>query len=99
MRISDWSSDVCSSDRILGALFNGLFLVGMAIYVLWMGAMRLMEPIDLATTPMLRAAAGGIAKLGSASWRERGCQYVSISVAAASLDKNTTADSTNYITR
>lgn len=47
--------------EILGALFNGLFLVGMAAYVLWMGAMRLMHPIELATTPMLFAAAGGIA--------------------------------------
>lgn len=33
--------------EILGALFNGLFLVGMAAYVLWMGAMRLMEPSSL----------------------------------------------------
>jgi cobalt-zinc-cadmium efflux system protein len=47
--------------EILGALFNGLFLIGMAGYVLWMGTMRLMEPIDLPTTPMLLAAAGGIA--------------------------------------
>jgi cobalt-zinc-cadmium efflux system protein len=47
--------------EILGALFNGLFLVGMAAYVLWMGAMRLMHPVELATTPMLAAAAGGIA--------------------------------------
>src|SRR3546814_1136841 len=54
--------------EILGALFNGLFLVGMAIYVLWMGAMRLMEPIDLATTPMLLAAAGGIATELVALW-------------------------------
>lgn len=46
--------------EILGALFNGLFLVAMALYVLWMGAMRLMDPIELATTPMLIAAAGGI---------------------------------------
>lgn len=46
--------------EILGALFNGLFLVGMAAYVLWMGAMRLMHPIELATTPMLLAAGGGI---------------------------------------
>lgn len=47
--------------EILGALFNGLFLAIMAGFVLWMGAMRLMEPIELATTPMLLAAAGGIA--------------------------------------
>jgi len=46
--------------EILGALFNGLFLVLMALFVLWMGAMRLMEPIHLPTTPMLAAAAGGI---------------------------------------
>lgn len=46
--------------EIIGALFNGLFLVIMALLVLWMGAMRLMEPIHLPTTPMLIAAAGGI---------------------------------------
>jgi cobalt-zinc-cadmium efflux system protein len=54
--------------EILGALFNGLFLVAMALYVLWMGAMRLMEPIELATTPMLIAAAGGIATELVALW-------------------------------
>lgn len=47
--------------EILGALFNGLFLAVMALLVFWMGAMRLMEPMDLPTTPMLLAAAGGIA--------------------------------------
>lgn len=46
--------------EILGALFNGLFLLVMALFVFWMGAMRLMEPIHLSTTPMLAAAAGGI---------------------------------------
>lgn len=54
--------------EILGALFNGLFLVVMALLVLWMGAMRLMEPIELATTPMLIAAAGGIATELVALW-------------------------------
>src|SRR3546814_4810724 len=54
--------------EILGALFNGLFLVVMALYVLWMGAMRLMEPIELATTPMLVAAGGGIATELVALW-------------------------------
>ncbi|KZY13820.1 zinc ABC transporter, partial [Erythrobacter sp. HI0037] len=47
--------------EILGALFNGLFLVLMALFVFGMGAMRLMDPIELPTTPMLWAAAGGIA--------------------------------------
>lgn len=46
--------------EIVGALFNGLFLFGMAILVLWMGIMRLQNPIDLATTPMLLVAVGGI---------------------------------------
>ncbi|HMQ92176.1 MAG TPA: cation diffusion facilitator family transporter [Amaricoccus sp.] len=54
--------------EILGALFNGLFLVAMALLVFWMGAMRLMEPIELATTPMLFAAAGGIATELVALW-------------------------------
>ena len=47
--------------EILGSLFNGLFLVLMALFVFGMGAMRLMDPIELPTTPMLWAAAGGIA--------------------------------------
>lgn len=46
--------------EIVGALFNGLFLVVMAGYVLWMGAMRLRDPMELPTTVMLWTAAGGI---------------------------------------
>jgi cobalt-zinc-cadmium efflux system protein len=46
--------------EIIGALFNGLFLAGMALVVFWMGAMRLMEPIDLPTTAMLLVALGGL---------------------------------------
>jgi cobalt-zinc-cadmium efflux system protein len=46
--------------EIIGALLNGVFLAGMAILVLVMGAMRLRHPIHLPTTPMLIAAAGGI---------------------------------------
>lgn len=46
--------------EIVGALFNGLFLVGMAVLVLWMGFMRLRNPIHLATTPMLIVATGGL---------------------------------------
>jgi cobalt-zinc-cadmium efflux system protein len=54
--------------EIVGALFNGLFLVVMAALVLWMGAMRLMEPIELPTTAMLYAAFGGIATELVAFW-------------------------------
>lgn len=46
--------------EIIGALVNGLFLTAMALFVFWMGLMRLNEPIDLPTTPMLLAAAGGL---------------------------------------
>ena len=46
--------------EIIGALLNGAFLLAMAVFVIWMGAMRLAEPIDLPTTPMLVAAAGGL---------------------------------------
>ncbi len=46
--------------EIVGALLNGAFLLGMAILVLVMGYMRLQDPLDLPTTPMLIAAAGGI---------------------------------------
>ncbi len=46
--------------EIVGALVNGVFLFGMGILVLWMGFMRLQNLIDLPTTPMLIAAAGGL---------------------------------------
>ena len=46
--------------EIIGALFNGLFLVIMAGFVFWMGAMRLMDPVELPTSVMLWVAAGGI---------------------------------------
>lgn len=46
--------------EIIGALVNGGFLLGMAIVVIVMAAMRMTAPIDLPTTPMLLAAAGGL---------------------------------------
>lgn len=47
--------------EIIGALFNGFFLAGMAVFVLWMGAMRLRGPmIELPTGWMLVAAGGGL---------------------------------------
>jgi len=46
--------------EIIGALLNGAFLLVMALVVIVMGYMRLQDPIDLPTTPMLIAAAGGI---------------------------------------
>ncbi len=46
--------------EIVGALLNGAFLLVMAVVVIVMGTMRLQDPIDLSTTPMLWAAAGGL---------------------------------------
>jgi cobalt-zinc-cadmium efflux system protein len=46
--------------EIIGALFNGLFLLIMAIYVFWMGYQRLKAPIEVPAGPMLIAAAGGL---------------------------------------
>ncbi len=46
--------------EIIGALVNGGFLLGMAIVVIVMAAMRMTQPIDLPTGPMLLAAAGGL---------------------------------------
>lgn len=46
--------------EIIGALLNGVFLLLMAILVLWMGYHRLQAPVELPTTPMLVAAFGGI---------------------------------------
>ncbi len=46
--------------EIIGALVNGGFLLAMALVVIVMAAMRMTAPIDLPTTPMLIAAAGGL---------------------------------------
>ena len=54
--------------EIIGALFNGLFLVIMAGVVLWMGWMRLRMPMDLPTAPMLWAAAGGLVTEAISFW-------------------------------
>jgi cobalt-zinc-cadmium efflux system protein len=47
--------------EIIGALLNGFFLLTMAIFVLYMGYMRLKNPIELPIIPMLIAAFGGLA--------------------------------------
>ena len=46
--------------EIIGALVNGGFLLGMAALVIWMGAMRIGNPIYLPTGPMLWVAFGGL---------------------------------------
>ncbi len=64
-RIARWPADLSRTfgnfrAEVIGALLNGVFLAGMAILVLVMGAMRLRQPIELPTAPLLIAAAGGL---------------------------------------
>src|SRR3546814_19029847 len=85
MRISDWSSDVCSSDLIEEAARTA-------------GAPPLRVAFDV-NLPMIRPALifsavlvffAGVelfGQIGRASCRERVCQYVSISVVAVSFKK------------
>ena len=46
--------------EIIGALLNGFFLFLMALLVLYMGWIRLQNPVELPTAPMFLAAIGGL---------------------------------------
>src|SRR3546814_20915023 len=87
MRISDWSSDVCSSDlreeytSIKRRRDGRTEIVTHAAYT---GAWSV--TMDVGFAPSHRAK-DAEAKTGRATCRERVCQYVSISVVAVSLNK------------
>src|SRR3546814_14213850 len=101
MRISDWSSDVCSSD--LGAdtaaeAFEQIYAMLKPGGVLGVVDHRLPETMDSALEEksgyMKRSsivafaeAAGFKLENGRASGRERVCQYVKIAVVVVSLNK------------
>src|SRR3546814_10966266 len=100
MRISDWSSDVCSSDLLARAAQRREDAeaagVGEEIEHARIPRHRgdggpmvalVEEPAGLLPLPRL----GQKAEIGRASCRERVCQYVSISVVAVSL-KNKNQD-------
>src|SRR3546814_11097591 len=113
MRISDWSSDVCSSDlapaalgfrlaiEVAGVLHRPRLDVGDAgvALVAQRGRLKLDPDVrrllhDDALLPQrllegVEDEAAFQAKIGRASCRERGCQYVYISVVAVSLKKKT----------
>src|SRR3546814_14509702 len=107
MRISDWSSDVCSSDlnRVRGPLAaadrkgdpcspkqgsaSGDFQMlpaepGAALFELLGLALR-----HRANEAVMAARRSPEQQIGRAAWRERMCQYVSISVAAVHVKKTT----------
>src|SRR3546814_9895121 len=70
MRISDWSSDVCSSDLVDDALAqvnNSIFGLGGSVWS---------ADSDRAIAIARRFESGTVWKIGRASCRERVCQYV-----------------------
>src|SRR3546814_15961149 len=75
MRISDWSSDVCSSD---------LFSDKVTGFVLAADCPQRRNQAHSPKKDFYQSS-----QIGRASCRERVCQYVSISVVAVSLNNNT----------
>src|SRR3546814_5038804 len=90
LRISDWSSDVCSSDLIAAfksvpfwAIDVSLSAGGQAFSAQWVppdgctddAGRCLQQPIAQQAAQQIRAA-GSAQEIGRASCRERVCQYV-----------------------
>ncbi len=69
--------------EIVGALANGVFLLGMALVVLVMGAMRLNDPQPLETGPMLWVALGGLVTEVISLWLLYGQQKTDLNVRGA----------------
>src|SRR3546814_16741502 len=101
MRISDWSSDVCSSDLVGDALLLLERLVGV-LGLEDLGIERLVPTVrgapnlldagpeafcEIASCDSHFSALLLQQEIGRASCRERVCQYVSISLVAASFKK------------
>src|SRR3546814_20561841 len=96
MRISDWSSDVCSSDlperrgaqlsiRVLEGRDRGRALFEHLMATGIIGDWREPDVIRISPTPLYNRYADCLAfaeEIGRASWRERGCKYVEIWVVA-----------------
>src|SRR3546814_14635497 len=99
MSISDWSSDVCSSD-LLALKLGAAGGVGCAGLLFWRhyrlqrrsvsilcAAILLIFGTHLAAQLLREIFDPGLPEIGRAAGRERVCQDVWISVAAASLKK------------
>src|SRR3546814_16636693 len=84
MRISDWSSDVCSSDlERTQVLLHRPDRVHPVV-----DKKHLTAAFDLAQDRLADQARAVGTEIGRASCRDRVCQYVSLSVVAVSLKKN-----------
>src|SRR3546814_16620290 len=89
MRISDWSSDVCSSDLAQLELDTAVETLVRRIELELRVDLRAVQRIDLLGQQglvFLGDDRGGL-EIGRASGRERVCKYVSISVAAVYIKK------------
>src|SRR3546814_17489103 len=93
MRISDWSSDVCSSDLLLVAVVLSAQATDVGVNKATRALFRKV------TTPQQMLALGEaglkehirtIGQIGRASCGERACTAVSVSVVAVSLKKKKT---------
>src|SRR3546814_13518602 len=80
MRISDWSSDVCSSDLQSQKLAHYVVLPDGQVFFIVCGL-----AVAGSMLPLHLHLIYQISQIGRASCRERVCQYVSISVVAVSL--------------
>src|SRR3546814_20505369 len=105
MRISDWSSDVCSSDLTYLRAFAAIErFEGRAALSTWLTRIAINEALGRKrAAERRRASLDGnsvtMLEIGSASVRERVCPYVVISVVAGSLKKkNTYSYATSYCT-
>src|SRR3546814_7317927 len=84
MRISDWSSDVCSSDLLAQNNDNPVYYVQYAharicsVLAAWGGDAAALAGVDLAPlqSPVAQALLLLLATIRSGSCRERVCQYV-----------------------
>src|SRR3546814_11379650 len=93
MRISDWSSDVCSSDLGLGCRFalalGGRSLVRLAGRSAPATKQQLVLFAQMGRGTWKTALQHPGDQIGRASCMERVCQYVQISVVAVALKKKT----------
>src|SRR3546814_16878921 len=100
MRISDWSSDVCSSDlAAIRRVFEAAAALGDEVPLVYLEdydmalALRMCSGCDVwlntPLKPQEASGTSGMKELGRASCRERVCPYVEMSVVHVALRKTT----------